>query len=256
MFHGVYETIFENISSEYYFGMHVDEFEKTLNWFSKENLNIINTNDLMEGKPGVHITFDDGYANNFEIAFPILKKFRYPALVFVTTKHVRENNKSKSDLLLNFREQEQKYQKKTEKQLPEKFIEENWNGLTKKQILELSDSNLFEIGCHTVSHPLLTSLKYSVQYEEIQNSKSTLESITGKSVNYFSYPFGAYDHNSLRVIEELKFKAAFSVYPNKINGKYKYQLPRIGLYSGSNFYLNGKINFWKSTIKSHLLNEI
>jgi len=43
---------------------------------------------LKPGSRGVVITFDDGYANNFDLAFPVLRKYRMPATVFLTTGFV------------------------------------------------------------------------------------------------------------------------------------------------------------------------
>jgi peptidoglycan/xylan/chitin deacetylase (PgdA/CDA1 family) len=43
-------------------------------------------------RPGVVVTFDDGYANNLEIAFPILAEFGIPAIIYVTTRFVLERD--------------------------------------------------------------------------------------------------------------------------------------------------------------------
>lgn len=44
-------------------------------------------NDTITGPTAV-ITFDDGYQNNHDIAFPILEKYHAPATIFVSTKFI------------------------------------------------------------------------------------------------------------------------------------------------------------------------
>lgn len=60
--------------------------------------------------------------------------------------------------------------------------------LSKDQLLELAKE--FEIGSHTISHPLLTRIPYGAAEYEIAYSKPMLEAIIGKEVKKFSYPRG------------------------------------------------------------------
>ena len=65
--------------------------------------------------------------------------------------------------------------------------------LTADQIREMSDSGLVEIASHTVTHPHLTSLDDAALDQELQDSKQTLEKITGKEVQAIAYPYSDYD---------------------------------------------------------------
>lgn len=63
-----------------------------------------------------------------------------------------------------------------------------WKPLTKADVLELSEE--FEIGSHTISHPLLTRIPYGAAEYEITMSKVMLEDLLGKPVTRFCYPRG------------------------------------------------------------------
>ena len=51
---------------------------------------VLNQNGGLGNRPGVVVTFDDGYANNLELALPILEESGIPATIYVTTWHVCE----------------------------------------------------------------------------------------------------------------------------------------------------------------------
>jgi peptidoglycan/xylan/chitin deacetylase (PgdA/CDA1 family) len=65
--------------------------------------------------------------------------------------------------------------------------------MSEQELLSLSTSDLFEVGAHTVSHPLLSAQPLEEQRREISASRSILEELTGLRVRAFSYPFGGRD---------------------------------------------------------------
>lgn len=80
------------------FGPSVTEFEQQIA-FLRERVNLLSEQDLIElittGKsiPGrsALITFDDGYRDNYQLAVPVLKKYRVPAIFFIPTKSIEQS---------------------------------------------------------------------------------------------------------------------------------------------------------------------
>lgn len=85
--------------------------------------------------------------------------------------------------------------------------------LTSEQLKRLSDNNLCTIGAHSLSHPLLRKLNDKKSKDEILISKSIIEEILVKEVNYFAYPYGsvyAVSNRDIKYAKESGYKLAFS----------------------------------------------
>jgi len=102
----------------------------------------------------VVITFDDGFKDNYTVAYPLLYKYDLPATFFVTTGFIGRKGYM------------------------------SW-----KDLKELRDVG-FEIGSHTVTHPRLSSLPPQKIDEELRISKEVLEEKLDMEVNLFSAPYG------------------------------------------------------------------
>lgn len=80
--------------------------------------------------------------------------------------------------------------------------------MSKEQIKELSDDG-HTIACHTWDHHMVT--KYTGEDWDIQliKPRKTLEEITGKSIEYFAYPFGLWNAPAIPEIKRRNYKMAF-----------------------------------------------
>jgi peptidoglycan/xylan/chitin deacetylase (PgdA/CDA1 family) len=96
------------------------------------------------------------------------------------------------------------------------------------EILQLADAPLIEIGAHTVTHPMLSELPADAQLSEIQQSKSNLEGLIGRSVTSFSYPHGAYSAVTNAIVRNAGFECACT---SDVSGVRQdtnlFQLPRL-----------------------------
>jgi peptidoglycan/xylan/chitin deacetylase (PgdA/CDA1 family) len=119
-------------------------------------------------RPCVSVTFDDGYADNCQHALPLLVREQIPCTYFVASRHVLEGRPFEHDVALG------------------RPLAPN----TPQQIRELADAGI-EIGAHTRHHADLGKIKNDVElYDELAGSKEDLESIAGRPVRYFAFPFG------------------------------------------------------------------
>jgi peptidoglycan-N-acetylglucosamine deacetylase len=83
------------------------------------------------------------------------------------------------------------------------------NLLTNKEIKELSQN--FEIGAHTMTHPLLTKIGQKEAFREIKDSKTFLEKLINKNVNMFCYPSGLYSENIKHLVKKAGYDGARTV---------------------------------------------
>ena len=108
----------------------------------------------------VVLTFDDGYRDFCDNAFPILEKYGFKATVFLATS----------------------------------LMEINRSALLGKEIMDWSDARQLQnqgisFGSHTVNHPILKKLMLKDLEYELRISKEEIESRLGKLVDSFSYPY-------------------------------------------------------------------
>lgn len=97
-YHGVVDQPQPEISVNH---MSTKAFDDQISYF-KRNFNLLGLDDFIEmvhsdkpsPKKSILITFDDGYANNYDYAFPILQKHKAPAVIFPVTGLIGSNNAS------------------------------------------------------------------------------------------------------------------------------------------------------------------
>ena len=123
-----------------------------------------------EARPVVAITFDDGYRDNYEHAFPLLEEYRLPATFFVTAGFI-EGDAAVLDRFRTLRGHD--------------LI----RSLEWAQMLEMRAAGA-EFGAHTYSHRNLMRLSPPEVETELRRSKDVIEERLGEPVTMLAYPFG------------------------------------------------------------------
>jgi peptidoglycan/xylan/chitin deacetylase (PgdA/CDA1 family) len=122
----------------------------------------------------VVLTFDDGYADFFTSAVPILRRHGFTATSFVITGRM------------------------------------GWNGyLTPNQVVA-ADGMGFTIGAHTVDHVALAAQIPARASWEMRQSKLALEALLGHPVLDFAYPYGSFNPYDVEEAKSLGFETAVS----------------------------------------------
>ena len=155
-------------------------FDQHIKWLSDngfksmslDEVSIARTTGKVPEKPVV-ITFDDGYADNYTEAFPILQKYNMKGTFFIITdKSDKDGYFMSSDMLKEMKE----------------------NGM--------------EIENHTAYHLELNTLSREEQVASIENAQVFLNDIIGVKSQHLCYPVGRYDDITIEVAKELDIDLA------------------------------------------------
>lgn len=152
----------------------------------KDYAQSVRNSEPFPAKP-VILTFDDGFADFYNSALPILQEFNFPATLFVVTDYIEGNSKWLK---------------------PE--MEEDRKMLTWRQLAEIRSAGV-ECGTHSATHIHLDTAKPEIARQEITHSKNTLEQKLGSPVYSMAYPYGHFTRTVRQVVIDAGYSAACAV---------------------------------------------
>ncbi|MBL9177483.1 MAG: polysaccharide deacetylase family protein [Verrucomicrobiaceae bacterium] len=166
------------------------------------------------------LTFDDGFASNYHLAYPVLKRFGLPATIYLETEFVDEKlpiwvdrvdyamqqaGRSRADLV-SFKEKLKPLPQAEILAAVERLEAETghrlgradrddvpaiYRALDWAQVREMAASGLVTFGSHTHSHVILGRAAPEVIRHELLESRRIIEKETGSPCVHFCYPNGA-----------------------------------------------------------------
>jgi len=226
-----------------------DVFEKSVIYF-KKYYNIISLKDYIENnhlknndqKPFLILTFDDGWASNYDLLETVIK-YKIPVTIFLIYDYI--NSESPFWWNLNGFTPTQV---ETMKVIPNKKrlsmvntnLERKLNTNTQDSLNPAEINEMipfFDFQSHTLSHPVLTNCTKKTIEDEIISSKKLLESLLDKKVSHFAYPNGNYNSNIIDQLKKTDYESAVTVNHgfNDIKPKSKYEIKRIIVGPGTDY---------------------
>ena len=207
------------------------------------SLDAIISNKSRFRRKQINISFDDGFKDVYDFAFPILKKEQIPFTLFLTTgmpnhtahmwwlqleQLVRSNNQFEKALkeIYDSGENMCDYFCKKYNVEPDLAITVH-NSLTWEQIKEMVNSGLCMIGSHTDAHDALTRIAREDVLKELQLSKQIIKQKLGVDPLYFSYPHSMANADVQNLVHDAGYTYAFMGYGGAIRkGDNLYHLNR------------------------------
>jgi peptidoglycan/xylan/chitin deacetylase (PgdA/CDA1 family) len=179
------------------------DFASQMDWLSRNGYHPVDFNDVrayfagtqpLPAKPLV-ITLDDGYADLYTTAFPILAAHGFKAVAYIVSGFVGQSEYVSS-----------------------------------AQVVQM-DQNGIEIASHTVNHANLARSSYASVMWELVDSKRTLENLLGHTVLDFAYPSGQFNAQVVAAVQRAGYDTAvttlFSV-DHSIADRYLWTRVRVG----------------------------
>ena len=173
------------------------QFESQLEWLARNDWHVVSLADLAEFLAGrkvlpqrsVAITFDDGYESVYRHAYPLLKRYGYPATMFIYTDFIGSRD-----------------------------------AMSWPQMDEMLRSGLIDIQSHSKSHRNLTErgaeepeARYRATVEsELRTPRTVIErslATQGHKVRHMAYPYGDANETVLEAMPRGGYELGLTVQP-------------------------------------------
>jgi peptidoglycan/xylan/chitin deacetylase (PgdA/CDA1 family) len=213
------------------FEKHLDWIGRRFDFVSLDDIGLHLENERRFSRPTAAITFDDGYADVYHNAFPILKRKGIPAAVFVVTDLVGTKQTQVYDRLyaqlaqsspfpfsamtaiLTTKPQREVVSEMTSLQteglIPQQHIDEflplSWEMIEEMQLSDIT------FGSHTKSHVLLTSEAFDEAGRQLSESKQVLEKRLKRRVDHFAYPDGRFNSSIVDAVNKAGYRFAYTI---------------------------------------------
>lgn len=185
----LYHRVLKGNFKESVVGIFITEkkFEEHLSYLKENRYTALTFLDVSRGIRGekslpensIILTFDDGYADNYSVAFPLLKKYNSTAVVFLVTRC--ENNSWDN-----------------------KHKEPSVGLMTNAEVKEMYEYGI-EFGAHTLTHINLINEPVEKAKQEIENSKQDLIQM-GIDVKSFAYTYGECNEQIKKFVKDAGYE--------------------------------------------------
>lgn len=166
------------------------EFAKQMDYLEEHDFNVVPLDVIVDAmqygtklpQNTVALTFDDGYKDNYTVAYPILKKHNFPATLFI---------------------------------YPE-YISNGGAALTWDDLKAISADPMISIQSHTYTHSDLGKVSRRAGADaklkhELVDSKNTLEQKLDIKIDTLAYPYGVFNPKVLQLAKAAGYRSAFTI---------------------------------------------
>jgi peptidoglycan/xylan/chitin deacetylase (PgdA/CDA1 family) len=194
-------------------------FKEHIRFIKSKGIKFLHPDEFFNADSGILLTFDDGFTDLYEFAFPILQEESVPAVVFVVSGFAGKKNEW--DVTLG-----------------KSFTHLSWD-----RIREMHKYGI-TIGSHSHLHPDYSRSPDSLVRKDMAISFKIISDKIGERIKYLSYPFGRIRKGEWKLAEQVGYEKAFISTP--VGSVNPYLLERWGVYAIDNiFTLSAKIGINK-----------
>ncbi len=203
-----------------------------------------NRND--KPKKCVLITFDDGFADNYVFAYPLLKKFGMKAMLFIASDLIDDSDVSRSSFTALTHNEAWRIANTDERST----VMCTW-----KELQEMEEEGVFDIQSHGSSHTtpdLIKDANYTALRKDLSEGRAVLEKRFSKKIEHFAWPRGVHDEKAREIAVEVGYQALYTTDRGANTTENLEWINRLPVKCRKGKWLGGKLPIYSSSLLTKL----